>query len=249
MIQFDHSVLPRSLSGPRTALSCMFDGSIPQSLLDVGCGLGVWSKAALNLGVKDVVALDAGDVDANNLLVPAKRFRRQLLNERFSLDRKFDVALCLEVGEHLADSAAAVLINNLVEHADMIYFSAACPGQPGQGHINCQWPEYWQNLFNSAGYVCDDAIRWKLWNVSAVGFVYRQNIFRAQRDPLHAGREARIQPIIHPDLIEYLDSEASVDRRSKWLRQVENGSQTVSWYLWTAPKALRRKIIRKLLDR
>jgi hypothetical protein len=218
-------------------------------LLDVGCGLGVWSKAALNLGVKDVIALDAGEVDVNKLLVPAKQFRRQFLNERFSLGRKFDVAICLEVGEHLAAEAAPVLIANLVHHADVIYFSAACPGQPGQGHVNCQWPEYWQNLFNAEGYVCDDAIRWKLWNVSAIGFVYRQNLFLARKDPLHAGREARIQPVIHPDLVEYWDADATADRRSKWLRQVEAGSQTVAWYLSITPRAISRKLNRKLLDR
>src|SRR5580765_7353076 len=116
MIQFDHSVLSRSLRGPRTALTQMFGGRVPQSLLDVGCGLGVWSKAALNLGVKDVIALDAGDVDVNHLVVPANRFRRQLLNERFSLSRKFEVAICLEVGEHLAAEDARVLIANLVDH-------------------------------------------------------------------------------------------------------------------------------------
>ena len=198
MIEFNHSTLPRSLRGPRTALTQMFGESVPQSLLDAGCGVGVWSKAALNLGVKEVIALDAGELDADKLLVPAKRFQRQLLNERFTLSRKFEVAICLEVGEHLAAEDAPVLIANLVDHTDVIYFSAACPGQPGQGHINCQWPEYWQDLFNAEGYVCDDAIRWELWNVSEIGFVYRQNLFCARRDPMHAGREVRIKPVVHP---------------------------------------------------
>jgi len=227
----------------------MFDGSVPQSLLDVGCGLGVWSKAALNLGVKDVTALDAGDVDVNQLVAPANSFRRQLLNQRFSLGRKFDVAICLEVGEHLAADDPPVLIANLIDHADLIYFSAACPGQPGQGHINCQWPEYWQKLFNAAGYVCDDAIRWKLWNVSEIGFVYRQNLFLARRDPLHAGREARIQPVVHPELVEVWEDDAAIDRRTKWLRQIEQGSQTMGWYCRLGPKALTRKLRRKLFLR
>ncbi len=249
MIQFDHSALPRSLRGPRAALAIMFQEAIPTSLLDVGCGLGVWSKAALSFGVKDVLALDGAEVDPENLVLSRKHFRRQMLNEHFSLGRKFDVAICLEVAEHLAADDAGVLIANLVNHSDVIYFSAACPGQPGDGHVNCQWPSYWQNLFNAQGYICDDAIRWKLWNVAEVGFVYRQNLFLARKDPLHAGREPRIQSVIHSDLVEVWEDDASADRRSRWLRQVEQGSEKIAWYLALGPRALSRKLYRKLFLR
>jgi hypothetical protein len=227
----------------------MFDEVPPASLLDVGCGLGVWAKAAMSFGIRDVLALDGGDVDPQTLLVPQKHFRRQLLNEQFSLGRKFDVALCLEVGEHLDEPDARVLISNLINHSDLIYFSAACPGQPGDHHVNCQWPDYWQNLFNAEGYVCDDAIRWKLWNVSEVGFVYRQNLFMARRDPLHAGREPRIRSVVHPELVEVWEDDAAIDRRVKWRQRVEQGSETISWYLTVGPRALGRKVYRKLLRR
>lgn len=249
MIQFDHSVLPRSLQGPRAALAVIFDQAMPTSLLDVGCGLGVWAKAAISFAITDVMALDGGDIDPHALVVPRKHFHRQLLNERFSLGRKFDVAICLEVGEHLAEEDAGVLIANLVSHADSIYFSAACPGQPGDGHVNCQWPNYWQQLFNAEGYVCDDAIRWKLWNLSEVGFVYRQNLFLARRDPLHAGREPRIESVVHPGLVEVWEDNATADHRPELLRQVENGSETIAWYLALGPRALSRKLRRKLFLR
>jgi SAM-dependent methyltransferase len=227
----------------------MFDEAIPTSLLDVGCGLGVWAKAAMSFGIKDVMAVDGGEVEPRTLVVPRKHFRRQLLDERFSLGRRFDVAICLEVGEHLHEKDAGVLIENLVNHADLIYFSAACPGQPGDGHVNCQWPEYWQKLFNAEGYVCDDAIRWKLWSVTDVGFVYRQNLLLARRDPLHAGREPRIRPVVHPELVDCWEYDASVDRRSRWLRQVEQGSETISWYVALGPRALSQKLYRRLFRR
>jgi SAM-dependent methyltransferase len=245
-VSFDHSLFPTSLKGPRAALPAMFPEALPASLLDLGCGNGAWVKAALEFGIKDVLGVDGGDVKRGQLLIPQDRFRSQLLSEPFFLDRKFDVALCLEVGEHLDEANAKTLIANLVRHADLIYFSAACPGQPGQFHLNCQWPEYWQELFNPAGYACDDAIRWSLWNVSALEFYYRQNMFLARRDKHLAGHEPRIPPVIHPEMMKFLEALRTEPNRSRWLRQVEEGSQPVSWYLSVPAKAFGRKLKRKL---
>jgi SAM-dependent methyltransferase len=248
-ISFDHSSLPTSLHGPREALKLMFEEGLPASLLDAGCGTGAWVRAALRLGIKDVLGVDGGDLKDSQLLIPRKNFQSQLLDQSFSLNRKFDVTLCLEVAEHLAAARAKTLIANLATHADYIYFSAACPGQPGQFHINCQWPAYWQELFNEVGYVCDDAIRWKLWGVTALEYYYRQNIFLARRDSQRAGREPRIQPVIHPEMVDLLQANSTADRRLRWLRQVEAGSQTVSWYLSVPAKAFGRKLNRKLSAR
>ena len=248
LVEFDHSVLPKSLRGPRAALSVMFPAERPRSFVDVGCGLGVWGKAALKFGIREVVGVDGVEL-GNGQLLPRASFRRQLLDEPFSLGRKFDVAVCLEVGEHLAAASAPVLIQNLVSHSDLVYFSAACPGQPGQHHVNCQWPVYWQRLFNEQGYSCDDEIRWQLWNMTELGFCYRQNMFLAQRDPSRAGREPRIQPVVHPELVELWESDATADHRSLWIKQVEHGSQTVGWYLSLPAKAFSRKLNRKLFVR
>jgi SAM-dependent methyltransferase len=248
-VNFDHSLLPTSLKGPRAALEAMFPEALPASLLDLGCGNGVWASAALQFGIKDVLGIDGGDVKRGQLLIPRASYQRQLLSESFFLDRKFDVALCLEVAEHVDEADAKTLIANLVRHADLIYFSAGCPGQPGQFHLNCQWPGYWQELFNEAGYACDDGIRWSLWNVPALEFYYRQNMFLARRDDQLAGHEPRIQPVIHPEMLEFLEALSTEDKRSRWLRQVEEGSQTVSWYLSVPAKAFGRKLNRKLSAR
>ena len=248
-VSFDHSWLPTSLKGPREALQAMFPQALPASLLDLGCGNGAWCRAALEFGISDVLGVDGGEVKSGQLLFPPVSFRSQLLSEPFFLDRKFDAALCLEVGEHLDQADAKTLIANLVRHADLIYFSAACPGQPGQFHLNCQWPGYWQELFNQAGYACDDAIRWSLWNVSVLEFYYRQNMFLARRDKHLAGHEPRIQPVIHPEMMNFLETLKTGDKRSRWLRQVEEGSQTVGWYLSVPAKAFGHKLNRKLSAR
>jgi len=92
-------------------------------------------------------------------------------------------------------------VRSLVTHSDIVLFGAACPGQPGQQHINCQWPEWWQKIFNSYGYLCDDSFRWKIWDDRRIEPWYRQNTFLARSDATKAGTEARLPPVVHPDMM------------------------------------------------
>lgn len=64
----------------------------------------------------------------------------------------------------------------LTRSAPVVVFSCAVPGQAGSGHINCQWPWYWRDLFAKRGYACVDAIRpLILWN-ERIAWYYQQNI-------------------------------------------------------------------------
>ena len=64
------------------------------------------------------------------------------------LERKFDLAISLEVAEHLKSSSSEDFVQSLTTLAPMILFSAAIPHQGGLHHINEQWLEYWGDLFN-----------------------------------------------------------------------------------------------------
>jgi len=246
---FDYSYHQPSPDGVRAALPVMFADSVPQSLLDVGCGTGTWIRAALDLGIDDVLGVDGDELASNQLLFPRGKYRRQNLEHSFDLGRKFEIAICLEVGEHLEEEYARVLVTSLVQHADLVYFSAACPGQAGPGHINCQWPAYWQRMFNAEGYVCDDSVRWRLWDLTALEFWYRQNLFLARRAPERAGREPRIRPVIHPQMLELGNGCPVDDLRSRWRNSIEAGSQSVGWYLSTTARAFSHKLARKISSR
>jgi hypothetical protein len=86
------------------------------------------------------------------------------------------LAISLEVGEHLPDDRAEAYVDSLVSLSDFVLFSAAIPWQLGIGHVNEQWPEYWQALFAERGYRVLDVIRGQIWNDRYVPIWYRQNL-------------------------------------------------------------------------
>jgi hypothetical protein len=98
----------------------MFAEVRPASLLDVGCGLGVWAKAAMSFGISDVMALDGGEIDPQTLQVPRQHFPAVLTNSFHSGGSRCGPVP--EVGEHLAPTDAGRLISNLVNQSDLIIF-------------------------------------------------------------------------------------------------------------------------------
>ena len=184
----------------------------PKSVVDVGCGVGTWLAAFAGHGITDVYGIDGDYVERNRLQISENRFRAHDLSTPIRLDRRFDLVLCLEVAEHLAEEHAATLIDSLVNLGPVVLFSAAIPYQGGTHHVNEQWPEYWARHFAAKGYVPVDCIRMKVWQNDSVEWWYAQNIllyveraFLQANDALR--REATSNPplsLVHPK--RYLDA-------------------------------------------
>jgi len=158
----------------------------PSSVCDVGCGVGAWLSAFRNRGIDDILGIDGGNVPRVNLRIPQSRFVEADFDQPFcaaGIDRTFDLALSLEVAEHLRASVASEFICALTSLAPVVLFSAAIPGQGGTGHINEQWPDYWDRLFGAFDYIGIDAIRWRIWENDKVEWWYRQNAFFYVRRP------------------------------------------------------------------
>ena len=240
-IDFNHSCNIHTLKGPQAALPVILEITRAKSLLDVGCGVGLWLKAAQALDITDVFGVDGVAIPPEQLTIACALFRQQDLTRSWSLGRRFEAAICLEVAEHLDERSAVVLIAALTAHSDCVIFGAACPGQPGQHHVNCQWPAYWQKLFNDHKYVCTDEVRWRIWDDERIEPWYRQNIFIARRNPGHAGREPRIPAAVHPAIYQLMD-EAHF---SKTMKEVARGQLPWTWYLKIPLLGLARKLWRK----
>lgn len=200
---YSHAANVHTVDGARALLSSLLAGTPVNSLLDVGAGNGTWMKIALELGIPRVVGLDGNIPAPEDLHCPPEMIAYEDFTKSFSLNERFDTVLCLEVAEHIPEFAAMTLVESLTRHGDFILFSAACPGQPGEQHVNCQWPRYWQESFNRCGFECSDEVRWQIWDVDAGEPWYRQNIFSAFKSS-KAGSEARILSVIHPEMLGFL---------------------------------------------
>lgn len=183
----------------------------PQSVLDVGCGTGTWLAVFKEHGVNRILGLDGDYVPHDMLLIEPDEFEPIDLNEPPQWERRFDLAISLEVGEHLPLDSASKLVDLLTSAANVIAFSAAIPLQGGRDHINEQWQSFWANLFQERGYKAYDVIRPRVWTNEKVAGWYRQN-FIVYAHPDRIGNqlesllqsEANLAPmldIVHPYLL------------------------------------------------
>lgn len=179
------------------------------SAIDFGCGVGTWLSILHEKGVHEIQGLDGPWVDLNLLAIPRERFRQVDFRQAICCDRRYDLAITLEVAEHLAGEHARAFVESVANASDFVLFSAAIPHQGGRGHVNEQWPDYWADLFAAQQYVALDFLRTKIWNDEKIPLWYRQNILLfVRRSEIHRIRglpqdDMRDDPprrIVHPDL-------------------------------------------------
>lgn len=173
-------------------------------VVDVGCGEGVWTAVFAEHGC-DVVGVDGVHVDQSRLQIPVERFRALDIQHQRVTDLKADLAVSLEVAEHLSSPRAMTFVEDLCSIADIVLFSAAIPGQGGTGHVNEQWPEYWVELFEHCGRLVTGALRWAIWDDARSGRVenwYAQNLLLAVTPEALAKRPSMAvwfeAPMAHP---------------------------------------------------
>lgn len=178
------------------------------SAVDIGCGDGGWLATLQQSGVADIYGVDGPWHSGKSLKIPLDRFQRTPLDKPLQLGRKFDLAISLEVAEHLHEERAAGFVAELTALAPAVLFSAAIPGQGGLNHFNEQWPAYWANLFERHDYAAIDLFRFSVWNDPRVAWWYKQNILLyVERAHLaaHPALQAlviapdAILPLIHPE--------------------------------------------------
>lgn len=172
----------------------------PQTVVDFGGGEGWWAaEFATNDRVPVLVDIESPAVTAPGIV----RVKTLDVDADTGAPRAtFDLALCLEVVEHLPDAQGRALVGLLCNLAPAVAFSAAIPGQGGHGHVNEQWPGYWAAQFAEHGYACSDALRWEFWNDAEVEPWYRQNllVFAPANRLIKAGLRRTPAPaaVVHP---------------------------------------------------
>ena len=170
------------------------------------------------MAVEEIQGFDGAWVNQDLLVIPREFFKVTDLNEPISFPKKFDLAISLEVAEHLPPEFAGRFVDSLTGLSDVILFSAAIPQQGGRNHFNEQWPDYWARLFQSRGYAVLDVLRTRIWGDPDIPYWYRQNVLLFVRKELVNGQlRASLETggalpemplsLVHPELYAHKNAE------------------------------------------
>jgi len=150
----------------------------PGTVLDLGCGPAAHANALAEKGC-EVTTVD-GVQHAARFVRPPARFVLADLCQPLNLRVKFDAVLCLEVAEHLPESAEDILCQTLARHTgNWLVFTAAPPGQKGRFHINLKPMQHWMSKLSTAGlsHQPEMTADWqKLWRGMAVMDYFIDNL-------------------------------------------------------------------------
>lgn len=164
-----------SASSAAAVMPVVLEMTGARRVIDVGCGIGTWLAAAVRGGATEILGVDGDYVDRTLLQIDADRFVSHDLSRELTLEDRFDLAISLEVAEHLPAERADSFVADLCRLAPLVLFSAAIPHQGGLGHVNEQWPAYWSKRFSSHGFVTLDGVRDLFWEDHRVAPWYAQN--------------------------------------------------------------------------
>lgn len=217
----------------------------PQSVVDVGCGIGTWLSVFKDLGAQRILGIDGDYVKLDQLLFPKNDFLAHDLTRPLVLpdDKKgpYDLAVSLEVGEHIPTESSRQYVSTLASLAPVVLFSAALPHQGGTHHINEQWPNFWAKLFEENGYRTVDWLRPQIWGDPQVAYYYAQNSLLFV-NPQKLDELPQLQPYV------VAADDPSLSRVHPTLWQTVNDPRTRSvWYLLSAlPVALSNAASRRI---
>jgi len=203
-----------NLSAPSVIVPFLIESFRPQSVVDVGCGIGTFLSIFQKNGVQDMIGIDGAWVNRKQLLIDESIFIEKDLRKELKCNRQFDLVLCLEVAEHLQEKAADIFVKSLVSLGKRIIFSAAVTNQGGQNHINEQDFDYWKMKFEHHGYSFYDIFRVRFWNNKDIDWWYKQNMFLVAHESVQLP-EQMLRAKVQGELLVYIHPGALATRVSQ----------------------------------
>ncbi len=125
------------------------------SVIELGTGGGEITRHFEEAGL-DYLAVEGTEAGVARLRetgIPAEQILHRNLKFMPAQDRRFDLAMCTEVAEHIEPWFASKIVENCIAHADAVWFSAAKgDNRPRYHHINEAPISAWDNIFAHMGH-------------------------------------------------------------------------------------------------
>lgn len=235
MKNYIHSQVIHNQSAASVVVPIILKKQNIKSVVDFGCGLGNWLLEFQNNGISRLKGYEY-NIDIPKLVVNKAMIEQKDLTQWINCDTKYDLAICLEVAEHLPAESADILIRSLTDHSDFILFSAALPMQGGQNHINEQPFMYWVDKFNKLGYDCSSLIRNEIWDNKKVDWWYKQNMLIVRKiSQNEISQETKIVNSYHPEYVEALNEQL------KFTDFVKGGGMGINYSMKILYRAIKNK--------
>lgn len=145
------------------------------TILDIGCGVGYYVWLANVLGLK-AYGIEPKDLEPVSF---APDFQLNYdASEKFNLNAKFELVVCLEVIEHIPVADMENLLYNIDTHCGKyLWFSGGIPGQEGVGHINLRPESEWIALIKKLGLKYLPDVSKKLRELAITMGVHKNSLF------------------------------------------------------------------------
>ena len=111
-----HTESVHNLTAPQEIVPVIMNLLKPDSVIDIGCGVGTFLYCFKKEGVKEVLGVDGSWVNKELLskYLTADEFVEMDLEKEFRLQKQYDLVLSLEVAEHISENSADIFIKNLI---------------------------------------------------------------------------------------------------------------------------------------
>lgn len=153
----------------------------PKCIIDFGCGTVALASEFVSRGIT-VESFDGystpdfsmySNIQFTKVYLNNLTATQEFLNQ---LNKKFDLAISIEVAEHLNPVVSSTFIHWMTSIADVVVISAAVPSQDGVGHINCRYRSDWYQLIKKHDFVISDTLRNHFTSNTRLGLWHKLNI-------------------------------------------------------------------------
>ena len=189
-LMYDEAYYAIQVDPPALEAASVMGGAIvrelkPRNLIDVGCGTGALLSVLRDLGctVSGLEYAEAGLKLCRSRNLNVRKF--DLENDSPEGTGSYDLAISMEVAEHLPERCADRFVDLLSSLAPVVVFTAAYPGQGGADHVNEQPHSYWIAKFEERGLRLDAPLsdRWRgEWQAKGIALWYWKNIMVFRRE-------------------------------------------------------------------